>query len=85
MLGHHIVLALAFAELHERNLVPRHEALQRRHEAAAHRVHQRRRRQRLPAMLAEEPHHPLFVLQPRHKDVEVHPVDPLDRQRHMIG
>src|SRR6266851_10016372 len=34
-------------------------------------------------MLAEEPDNPLFVLQPRHIDVEVHPVDPLNCELHM--
>ena len=62
-----------------------HEAFQRRHEAPAHRAHQGRRRQRLSAMLPEEPHDPLLVLQPRHIDVEVHPVDPFDRKLHMMA
>ena len=43
-LRHHGVLALALAELHERNLVLRHEAFQLGHGGAAHRAHQRRRR-----------------------------------------
>jgi len=36
-------------------------------------------------MLAEEPDNPLFVLQPRHKDVEVHPVNSLNRELHMTA
>ncbi len=83
MLGHHLVLALALAELHERNLMLRHEAFQRCHEASAHRAHQGGGRQRLPAMLPEEPHDPPFVLQQRDENVEVHPVDPFDRKFHM--
>ena len=62
-----------------------HEAFQRRHEASAHRVHQGCGRQRLPAMRAEEPHNSLLALQPGHIDVEVHPVDPFDRKRHMMA
>ena len=80
MFGHHVVLALALAERNERKPCPGHEAFQRRHEGARHRVHQRGRRQRLAAMGAEELHDPLFVLQPRHEHVEIHAVDPLDRQ-----
>ena len=62
-----------------------HKVFQLRHEAPAHRAHQGRRWQRLATMLAEEPHDPLLVLQPRHIDVEVHPVDPLDRKLHMMA
>src|ERR1700730_12230133 len=49
------------------------------------RLHQRRRRQRLAAMLAEEPHDPGLVLQPRHENVEIHAIDPLDRKLHMMA
>ena len=85
MLRHHGVLALAFAELHERNLMLRHIAFQVRHEAPAHRAHQGGGWQRLPAMLAEKPHNPPLGLQPRHINVEVHPVDPFDRKLHMLA
>jgi hypothetical protein len=83
VLRHHGVLALALAELHEWNLMPRHEAFQSGHEVAAHRAHQRRRWQRLAAVLAEEPHNPPLALQTRHIDVEVHPVDAFDRKLDM--
>ena len=36
-------------------------------------------------MLAEKPHNSLFVLQLRYIDVEVHPVDPLDRELDMLA
>ena len=63
----------------------RHKAFQLRHKASAHRAHQSCRWQRLTAMLAEEPHDPLLGLQSRDIDVEVHPVDPLDRKLHMVA
>src|SRR5258708_19181523 len=85
MLRHHGVLALSLAELHERNLMLRHEAFQLGDKTPAHRAHQRRRWQRLTAMLAEETHNPLLDLQPRHVDVEVHPVDPLDRELDILA
>jgi hypothetical protein len=34
-------------------------------------------------MFPEKPDDPLFVLQAGHKDVEVHPIDPLNRELHM--
>jgi hypothetical protein len=85
ILLHHVILALPLAELHQRYLVLRGEVLQLCHEGAAHRLHQRRRRLRLPAMLAEEPHDPGLVLQPRHEHVEIHAIDPLDRKLHMMA
>ena len=84
MLLHHVVLALPLAELHQRYLPLSREALQLCYEGTAHRLHQRRRRQRLPAMLAKESHDPHLVLQPRHEHVEIHAVDPLDRKLHMM-
>ena len=85
VLRHHGVLALALAELHERNLMLRHEAFQLGHEVAAHRAHQRRRRQRLAAVLAKEAHDPALALQLRHIDIEVHPVDAFDRKPDMAA
>ena len=85
MFGHHIVFALSLPKLHERDIPACGEGFQRRHEAAAHRTHQRCRRDRLAPVLAEEPYNPLFGLQPRHIDVEIHPVDALHRQLHMIA
>lgn len=84
VLLHHVILALPLAELHQRYRVLCREALQLCHEAAAHRLHQRRRRQRLPTMLAKESHDPHLMLQPRHEHVEIHAVDPLDRKLHMM-
>jgi hypothetical protein len=39
----------------------------------------------LPAMVAEKAHRSVRALQQWHVDVEVHAVDPLDRQSDMIG
>jgi hypothetical protein len=85
MLGHDRILALPLAKLHEWDPMPGRKILQLRHKAPGHRAHQRCRRHRLPAMIAKKPDNPLFVLQARHKHVEVHPVDPLDRQPHMAA
>jgi hypothetical protein len=40
---------------------------------------------RVPAMLTEELNNLILVLQPRHIDIEVHPVDALDRNLDMIA
>jgi hypothetical protein len=36
-------------------------------------------------MLPEEPDYPLFVLEIRHIDVKVHPIDSLNCELHMTG
>src|SRR5215469_2128171 len=64
MLGHHLVLALALAELHHRNAALGYKFFQLRHKPSRHRAHQGSRGQRLAAMLPEESDNPLFVLQP---------------------
>ena len=84
VLGHHLVFALPLAKLDERYLMTHHEGLQRSYKAPAHRVHQGRRRQRLAAMISKEPHDSLLGLQPGDIDVEVHSVDPFDRELDMI-
>jgi hypothetical protein len=83
MLGHHCVLALSLAELHHGNLALGHKVFQLRHEPSRHRAHQGGRRQRLSAMFPEKPNDSLLVLQAGHIDVEVHPIDPLNRELHM--
>src|SRR5260370_31006293 len=83
MFGHHRVLALPFFKLRKGNLVLGRKVVERRHKASGHRAHQRRRRQRLSAVVAKEPVDAMLILQARHIDIEVHPVDPLDRQPHM--
>jgi hypothetical protein len=62
-----------------------HKAFQLRHEPPDDRAHQRRRRQRLAAMLAEKSHHTQFALQLRHIHIETHPVDSFDRKLHMLA
>jgi hypothetical protein len=84
VLRHHRVFSLSFAERHQRHILAHHKLFQRRHKAPTHRAHQGRRRQRLAAMVPEEAHYPKLGLQPWHIDVEVHPVDALDRKLHMI-
>jgi hypothetical protein len=85
VLGHHLVFALSLVEPHQRHRMPRHKGFQRCHEAPAHRAHQSGRWEWLATVVPEKPHNALLRLQPRHIDVEVHPVDPRDRQLHMMA
>ena len=85
MLAHALLLALPAAELHHLDPGPLGEALDPRHEVPRHRRHQRRRRHRLAAHLAEEPRRPAARLQDGHVGVEVHPVDAFEFQRRVLG
>ena len=85
MLCHHVVFALAFAKLDQRDLMLRRVAFQLGNEVPAHRAHHRGGWHRQSTMLAEKPHYSLFMLQLGHVDVEVHPVDPLDRQFNVMA
>src|SRR4029453_1525933 len=84
ILFHPLVFALTLTKMHNGNCILRDVALKRRYEAAGHRAHQSRGGQRLFAMVAKEPHNSLLALQPRHIDIEIHPVDAFDRKHHMI-
>jgi hypothetical protein len=83
MFSHHGVLALPFFKRHKGKLMPGCKVFERRHKAAGHRTHQCRRRHRLTAVIAKETVDAMLVLQARHIDIQVHPVDSLDRQPHM--
>jgi hypothetical protein len=76
MLGHHLVFALPFAELHERYLVATKPSNSATSSCG---------RQELAAVPPEELHNPALGLQSGHIDVEVHLVDPLDRKLHMMA
>jgi hypothetical protein len=84
-LRHHVVFALAFAKLDQRDLVLRRVAFQLRNEVPAHRAHHRGGWHRQSTMLAEKPYNSLFMLQLGYVDIEVHPVDPLDRQFNVMA
>jgi hypothetical protein len=85
VLGHHLVLPLAFLEGDQRERVLDHEGLDGRHEGLAHRSHEGRRRKQVAAMRPEEPRHAALGLQPWYVYVEVHPVDALHFQRYVLA
>ena len=76
-----LVLALATAERHDVDPVVLGVALDGFDEALGHGRHQRRRRYRPAVHLPEEVGHAGPGLKQGHVDVEVHPVDALERQR----
>ncbi len=79
-----VVLALPLAEGHQVDAFAVDELLDRTYERLGHRRHRRRRRKSLAPVDAQVAHHRPHRLQRRHIDVEVHPVDPLDLQHHMV-
>jgi len=78
------VLALPLLKRDQRDLFGQRVLLDRRDEPFADRIHQRRRRERLPPMRFEEPRRSLGTLQPGYVRVEVHPIDPLQLEGHVL-
>ena len=78
---HPIILALPATERHDVDPVALGVALDGLDEALGHRRHQRRRRHRPAVHLPEEVGHAGSGLQQGQVDIEVHPVDALERQR----
>ena len=79
-------VVLAFlAEVHQVQAVRLSEVVDVRDEGLGHRIHQRGRGELITPVPDEEDRHPAAVLQPGLIDVEVHPVDALDLQHHVIG
>ena len=83
--AHHLVLALPLREVQQRHVVGCGEVVDVGDELFGHRCDQGGRGDREPAMAHQEPDDLAGALQLRHEDVEVHPVDALDLEPHMIG
>ncbi len=79
-----VVLALASGEVHQRHLVLGGEPVDVRDEGLADRVHQRGRGELVPQVGSQEADHPERVLQPRLIHVEIHPVDALHLEVHVL-
>jgi hypothetical protein len=63
----------------------RHEGVHGGPEALADRLHDHRRGEELPPVLAKEVDHAAFRLQPGDVEVEVHPVDALQLPGDVMG
>jgi hypothetical protein len=84
MLGGNIILALAFAKLHHRNLFLLCERLHGGHKPLADRVHEGTGNELVSLMKPEEPDDTCVPLQLWHVDVQIHPVDPLDLKADVV-
>jgi hypothetical protein len=79
-----LVLALAFPEVHQLQPAGGDEVADVRDERLAHRIHQRGGGIHVAAVAGEEPRHPAAIGQPGLPDVQVHPVDALSLEGHVI-
>jgi hypothetical protein len=84
MLVHDVVFALTPNELDHRHSMVAGVAADPRGERVADLPQRRGRRDRQPQLPVHEPHQPGRVLQLRHEHVEIHPIDALDLEHHMI-
>src|SRR5487761_1488295 len=83
--GGDVVLALPPGEAHQVQAAGGDEMADIRGDRRCHRRHQRRGREPVPPVPHEERRDPRAVLQPRLVHVQVHPVDRLDLEQHVIG
>jgi hypothetical protein len=79
----HLLLGLALAETHHRDLVVEREAVDRGHVGATDLAQQRRRRDRVATVEQEADQLPL-AHQPRHVALQEEPVDRTHPQRHVV-
>ena len=82
---HHVVLALALDEVHPRHTVVPGEAMYRCGERVGDRCQRGGRGDRQTQLTVDEPEQTTRVLQLRHVDVEIHPIDALHLEGHVLG
>jgi hypothetical protein len=80
-----VVLALTLGKVHQLQATRGDETVNVGNERLGHRVHQRRGGVVVTAVADEKPLHPTPVGQPGLPHVEIHPVDRLNLEDHMIG
>ena len=85
MLVHHIVFTLPPGEVHPWDLLTLGETVHRRGETVSDPGQRGRRGDREAKLALHIPQQPARVLQLRDIDIEVHPVDALHLERHMLG
>ena len=82
---HDVVLALALDEVHPREILIAGIAVDRGAEPVGDPSQRRGRGHRQPELLMDVTDQTGGILQPRHVDVEIHPVDALDLEDDMLG
>ena len=80
-----LVLALSLGESDQLQATRGDEVVNVGHERLAHGIHQRGRGITVAAMADEEPRDSTAVGQSGHPDVEIHPIDALDLEGHVVG
>jgi hypothetical protein len=81
----HVVLALARGEVHQGDPLRLDEGVDGGHEVLGHGVHEGRGNEGPAPVVLEEPNDARLVHQLGLVDVEVHPVDALDLQAHVVS
>jgi len=82
---HHLVLALPLHEVHPRHALVHGETAHRSAERVGDLAQRRGRGNRQPELAMDVTHDPRGVLQLRHVDIEIHPVDALDLEDSVLG
>ena len=85
VLVHHVVLALALDEVHPRHTLVGGETMDRGTERVGHLGQRRGRGDRQPQLPVDVTDDPSRVLQLRNVHVQVHPVDALNLEGHVLG
>jgi hypothetical protein len=85
ILVHHIVFALPPGKVHPGDLLPRGETVHRSGEPIGDPGQRGGRGDRQAQLTLHIPQQPARVLQLRDVDIEIHPVDALHLERHMLG
>ena len=85
ILGDHVVFPLAPLERDQRDVLRGRVGLDRRDQPIEHRREQRRRRNRMAQVIAEEVAQPARRLQLRHVRVEVQAIETANGQGHMVA
>ena len=85
ILVHHVVLALSLGEVHDRHPAAAGIPSHRGAESLGDRRQRRRRGDRTTQLVAQVADQTEFSLQLRHIHIEIHPVDALHLEHHMIG
>jgi len=84
LFGHHLLFALSFIKLDQRDLVLLGKVFDGGYEALGHGTHEGRGSNGLSPMAVKKPHHSTFVLQGGHIEIQVHPVNGFELEGDVI-
>src|ERR1700736_739542 len=84
LFGHDLILALSLLELDQGHSVLLRKAFGSGHKALGHRFHENRGGDGLAPVAAKKSHHPAFVLQGGHINIQIHPVNRLELEGDVV-